>query len=181
MQWLIKTKRSFSKMTGFNSFIGKTIEKQVRDSAWGRLDLQKGDYGRKQCIARRNSRNFALKDRTLTSTPVKTLCVFQNWWIQTGIILILQVQLGGTFEAKQYNIEYSERSLTELMLSGSIFLAGGKWNVNWKVSFQNYLLKWGSRYPIYKDFQVTSEYWSQLRWDFPERIWRTIRWTKCSC
>mgnify|MGYP006145508861 CR=1 FL=1 len=46
----------------------------------------------------------------------------------------INTNLGAEFEADQYNVEYSERTLTNLLLSASHYLDGGKWQLNWKVS-----------------------------------------------
>ena len=46
----------------------------------------------------------------------------------------INTNLGAEFEADQYNVEYSERTLTNLLLSASHYLNNGKWQLNWKVS-----------------------------------------------
>ncbi|SHM42694.1 TonB-dependent Receptor Plug Domain [Cyclobacterium lianum] len=58
----------------------------------------------------------------------------QNGESKVGVFDFVNTNLGAVFEADQYNIEYSQRSLTNLMLSGAHFLSGGDWEVNWKVS-----------------------------------------------
>ncbi|MBD3626669.1 TonB-dependent receptor [Cyclobacterium sp.] len=58
----------------------------------------------------------------------------QNGESKVGVFDFINTNLGAVFEADQYNIEYSQRSLTNLMLSGAHFLRGGDWEVNWKVS-----------------------------------------------
>ncbi len=58
----------------------------------------------------------------------------QNGESKVGVFDFVNTNLGAVFEADQYNIEYSQRSLTNLMLSGAHFLNGGDWEINWKVS-----------------------------------------------
>jgi hypothetical protein len=42
--------------------------------------------------------------------------------------------LGANYEAKQYNLEYSQRALSSVLLSGSHFIKGNAWEVNWKLA-----------------------------------------------
>ncbi|HSI74832.1 MAG TPA: TonB-dependent receptor [Lunatimonas sp.] len=77
---------------------------------------------------------FGLAYKTNLSKYKLNLIRLQNGESKVGIFDFENTNLGAVFEADQYNIEYSQRSLTNLMLSGFHFLKGGDWEVNWKVS-----------------------------------------------
>ncbi|WP_209332261.1 TonB-dependent receptor [Lunatimonas salinarum] len=77
---------------------------------------------------------FGLAYKTDQSKYRLNLIRLQNGESKVGVFDFENTNLGAVFEADQYNIEYSERSLTSLMINGAHFLTGGKWEVNWKVS-----------------------------------------------
>ncbi|WP_375584203.1 TonB-dependent receptor domain-containing protein [Cyclobacterium xiamenense] len=77
---------------------------------------------------------FGLAYKTDFSKYKLNLIRLQNGESKVGVFDFENSNLGALFEADQYNIEYSERSLTNLMLSGAHFLKNGAWEVNWKVS-----------------------------------------------
>lgn len=132
------------------------------------LDLQKGDYGVNNVLLG-GIAGIALK--TERSKYRLNFMRLQNGESKAGIFDFTGSNLGANFEAKQYNIEYSERSLTNLLLSGEHFLAGGKWNVNWKVS------------PTISKIEDPDIRFTRFRLPqntistevgLPERIWRTL-------
>jgi TonB-dependent receptor len=53
---------------------------------------------------------------------------------KVGQFYFVNTNLGALFEANQYNIEYSERAMTNILLNGEHFLNRGKWNLEWKLS-----------------------------------------------
>ncbi|WP_162418398.1 TonB-dependent receptor [Cyclobacterium roseum] len=77
---------------------------------------------------------FGLAYKTDLSKFRLNLIRLQNGESKAGIFDFENTNLGAVFEADQYNIEYSQRSLTNLMLSGAHYLKDGDWEVNWKVS-----------------------------------------------
>lgn len=72
--------------------------------------------------------------KTQTSKYRLGLMRLQNGESKVGEFDIQNTNLGAVFEADQYNIEYSERALTNLMLNGVHHLKGNRWEVNWKLS-----------------------------------------------
>lgn len=58
----------------------------------------------------------------------------QNGESKVGRFDFLNSNLGANFEADQYNIEYNQRAMSNLLLAGEHFLGRGKWEVKWKIS-----------------------------------------------
>ncbi|MGK7389287.1 MAG: TonB-dependent receptor domain-containing protein [Candidatus Cyclobacteriaceae bacterium M2_1C_046] len=98
----------------------------------------------------------------------------QNGEKRAGIFDFIGSDEGADFLSFQHNLEYSERSLTNLFLGGEHFLGEGKWLVDWNLS-----PTWSSiddpdirftRYEVRNegDLSITSE------GGFPERIWRNL-------
>ncbi|MDN3687217.1 TonB-dependent receptor [Cyclobacterium jeungdonense] len=77
---------------------------------------------------------FGLAYKTDLSKYKLNLIRLQNGESKVGVFDFKNTNLGAVFEADQYNIEYSQRSLTNLMLSGFHYLEGSNWEVNWKIS-----------------------------------------------
>lgn len=132
------------------------------------LELQKGDYGVNNVLLG-GIAGIALK--TERSKYRLNFMKLQNGESKAGIFDFTNSNLGANFEAKQYNIEYSERSLTNILLAGEHFLASGKWNVNWKLS------------PTISKIEDPDIRFTRFRLPqntistevgLPERIWRTL-------
>ncbi len=58
----------------------------------------------------------------------------QNGESKAGLFDLNVRRLGSTFEAQQYNMEYSERSLTNVLLHGTHFDKTNTWRIEWKLS-----------------------------------------------
>src|SRR5690606_4708391 len=58
----------------------------------------------------------------------------QNGSSKAGIFAYRNSDLGANFTADQHNLEYSERSMTNLLLGGTHYTPNGSWEVEWKVS-----------------------------------------------
>jgi hypothetical protein len=68
-------------------------------------------------------------------TKIKlNLLRLQSGESKVGQFFFVNTNLGAEFEADQYNIEYSQKSMTNLLLSGTHFTSNRKWQLNWKVS-----------------------------------------------
>lgn len=123
-----KNETEFYQGAEFNLY-GKPSESNVNELE--PLERQKGDYGVNNVLLG-GIAGVALK--TQNSKFRLNFMKLQNGESKAGVFDFIGTNLGANFEAKQYNLEYSERSLTNILLGGEHFLAGGKWNVNWKVS-----------------------------------------------
>ncbi|SDC72597.1 TonB-dependent receptor [Algoriphagus faecimaris] len=95
------------------------------------LERQSGDYGVNNVMLG-GMAGIAMK--TNASKFRLTYLHLQNGESKAGEFDFVNTNLGANFEAKQYNIEYSERSLQSILLGGSHFLNGNSWEINWKVA-----------------------------------------------
>lgn len=95
------------------------------------LERQVGNYGVNNVMLG-GLAGIALK--TNTSKFKLNLLHLQNGESKAGIFDFVNSNLGANFEATQYNLEYSQRGLSSMLLSGSHFLKGGAWVVNWKLA-----------------------------------------------
>ncbi len=97
----------------------------------------------------------------------------QNGESTAGVFSFTNNDQGAYFEGIQHNLEYSERSLTNLLISGKHFWAGQTWNLEWKVSPSHSAINDPdirfTRYEI-RDGQ----YKIGTESGFPERIWRSL-------
>ncbi len=95
------------------------------------LERQVGDYGVNNVLLG-GLAGIALK--TDASKYKLNFLHLQNGESKAGIFDFVNTNLGANFEAKQYNLEYSERALTSVLLSGSHFFDGRNWEVSWKLA-----------------------------------------------
>lgn len=136
------------------------------------LELQKGDYGVNNVLLG-GMVGLALKtDRSKVRVNVMHL---QNGESKAGIFDYTATNQGTTFQAKQYNLEYSERGLTNVLVNGTHRLANPDWEFEWKLSptrstitdpdirFLRFGVENGEINP-----RITTEI------GLPERIWRFL-------
>ena len=82
-------------------------------------------------------------------------------------------EFGAVFEAAQTNLEYSERSLTNILLAGTHFSKDQSWEVEWKLSpTRSKITDPDVRFVRYRtdlqNLSINSEV------GYPERIWRFL-------
>lgn len=138
----------------------------------GRLEStesQIGNYGVNNVLMS-GLLGFALK--TEKSKYRINLLHLQNGESKAGIFDYSKSNDGTIFGGKQHNLEYNQRSLTNVLINGRHF--SEKWEVNWKVSPTLSLSKDPdirfTRYKIEDDnFIIGTES------GFPERIWRELQ------
>ncbi|NVJ87213.1 MAG: TonB-dependent receptor [Algoriphagus sp.] len=95
------------------------------------LERQRGDYGVNNVLVG-GLAGIAMK--TDNSKYKLNLMHLQNGESKAGEFDFVNTNLGANFEAKQYNLEYSQRSLTSVLLNGAHYLNGRDWEINWKVA-----------------------------------------------
>jgi TonB-dependent receptor len=95
------------------------------------LERQRGDYGVNNVLLG-GIAGIALK--TEASKFRLNFMHLQNGESKAGEFDFVNTNLGANFEAKQYNLEYSERALTSILLGGTHYLNGRDWEINWKVA-----------------------------------------------
>lgn len=95
------------------------------------LEEQTGDYGVNSVLLG-GMAGIALK--TEASKFKLNFLHLQNGESKAGEFMFLNTNLGAVFEAKQYNLEYSQRGLSSALLSGTHYFRGRSWEVNWKLA-----------------------------------------------
>lgn len=95
------------------------------------LERQRGDYGVNNVLLG-GLAGIALKtDHSKYKLNVMHL---QNGESKAGEFNFINTNLGANFEARQYNLEYSQRALTSVLLGGTHFFNGRDWEINWKIA-----------------------------------------------
>jgi len=140
-----------------------TTEMDVRE-------FQKGDYGTQSTLISAMG-GVALK--TKNSKIRLNLLHLQNGESKAGVFDFEGSDQGSIFSGFQHNLEYSQRSLSNLLLSGKHTFDDQKWDIEWKLSptlatmddpdirFTRYAVADGK-------FIIGTES------GFPERIWREL-------
>jgi len=133
-------------------------------------EFQKGDFG-VHGVLLSGLAGFALK--TLNSKYRINLVHLQNGESKAGIFNYIGSDQGSNFSGFQHNLEYSQRSLTNLLIDGKHSFTGSKWELVWKLSPTLSVIKDpDARFIRYvtdnEDFRLNTES------GFPERIWRDL-------
>jgi hypothetical protein len=134
-------------------------------------EFQKGDYG-VESVLWSGLAGFSIK--TLNSKIGITILHLQNGESKAGIFDYQSSDQGTIFSGFQHNLEYGQRALTNLLISGKHNLAGAKWTIDWKVSptvssMEDPDIRF-TRYVGPEDNYVIG-----TESGFPERIWRDLQ------
>ncbi len=133
-------------------------------------ESQAGDYGVKSTIL---GALAGISLQTATAGYRLTILHLQNGESKAGTFNYINNDQGSYFEGIQYNLEYSQRSLTNLLFQGTHRLKNDKWKIDWRlaptlstlydpdVRFTRYEIR-GDKYSISTEA------------GFPERIWRDL-------
>ncbi len=131
-------------------------------------ELQVGDYGSSNVILS-GVAGFAIK-RNKSKYGLK-LMHSQNGESKAGLFDFTGSELGSNFISVQNNLEYSERALTNALLSGEHYFNDATWEVDWKLSpTKSTITDPDIRFVRYRidGAPIGSEA------GFPERIWRFL-------
>jgi len=133
-------------------------------------EFQLGDYG-VYSVLWSGLAGFALK--TQNSKYRINLLHLQNGESRAGIFDYTGADQGSEFSGFQHNLDYSQRSLTNLLVDGKNSFPSSKWDIEWKVSptwskMEDPDIRF-TRY-IYED----GMYVIGTESGFPERIWRNL-------
>lgn len=123
-----KNDTEFYQGAQFNLFAKPISQSETEMEA---LERQVGNYGVNSVLLG-GLAGIALK--TEHSKYKLNILHLQNGESKAGTFDFINTNLGANFEAKQYNLEYSQRGLSSILLSGSHFIKGGAWEVNWKLA-----------------------------------------------
>jgi hypothetical protein len=111
--------------------------------------------------------------KTKQSKYIINLLHLQNGESKAGVFDYIGSDKGSVFTAFQHNLEYSQRSLTNLLLSGKHFLGQSKWEVEWKISPT--LSELEDPDIRFTRYETRGESYSiGTETGFPERIWREL-------
>jgi len=134
-------------------------------------EFQTGDYGVNDVML---SGLAGLAIKTKNSKYRFYLLHLQNGTSQAGIFDYDKTNLGTEFSGFQHNLEYSQRSLTNLLLDGKHSFLGKGWDIEWKFSptfssIEDPDIRF-TRYQIREDgsYSIGTEV------GFPMRIWRDL-------
>ncbi|MEZ5083539.1 MAG: TonB-dependent receptor [Bacteroidales bacterium] len=171
---------------GYNVAISyKNETEYFKDAEFGRYGLssdpnvnelevreyQKGDIGSNNVLLT-GLAGFAVK--TAKSKYRINLLHIQSGESKSGIFDYNGSDQGSVFDAYQHNLDYTQRSLTNLLLAGNHKLSNNTWDLEWKLSPSLALNKDPdvrfTRYEVNDDgsFSIGTEV------GFPERIWRSL-------
>jgi len=133
-------------------------------------ELQYGDYGVSGIIW------SGLAGVTLKTGKTKhgiNILHIQNGESTAGIFNFDNFDKGSVFSSYQHNLEYSQRSLTNLLLEGQYDLRDPKWFISWKVSpTLSGISDPDIRFTRYETGASSLKIGTET--GFPERIWREL-------
>jgi TonB-dependent receptor len=137
-----------------------------------RREYQVGDYGISNVMLN-GMAGLAYKNKN-TKLRINILHL-QNGESKAGIFKYEGLDKGSIFKAVQHNLEYSQRSLTNGLVSGKHFFGANKWEADWKISptFST-LYDPDIRFTRY-EIRGENNYSIGTETGFPERIWRELK------
>ncbi len=136
-----------------------------------RREYQYGNFGVNNVLL---SSMFGIALKKEHAKYTLNLLHLQNGESKAGIFKFIGSDEGSNFEAFQHNLDYSQRSLSNIFIEGKHFNDDKKWNVVWKVSPS--LSKIAdpdirfTRYEIRDENLIIG-----TEGGFPERIWRNLQ------
>ncbi|MDT8394519.1 MAG: TonB-dependent receptor [Bacteroidales bacterium] len=170
---------------GYNfAFSYKNNTEYYKDAEFGRYGLP-GDPG----IYEMNVREFQLGDyavndvllsglagfalKTMNSKYSLSVLHLQNGESKAGIFDYKNSDQGAVFYGIQHNLEYSQRSLSNLIMNGSHSFPARRWDFEWKVSpTYSRIEDPDIRFTRYEDRDGSYSIGTEV--GFPERIWRKL-------
>lgn len=135
-----------------------------------RREYTHGEYGSSSVLLG-GLAGFAIK--TKNSKYILNFLHLQNGESKAAIFDYSGSNQGSNFDAIQHNLEYNQRALTNVLISGKHFFSNNKWGVEWKISpTMSELCDPDVRFSRYETrgntFSISTEV------GFPERIWREL-------
>ena len=133
-------------------------------------EFQKGNFG-DNYVLMSGLAGFAIKTRH--SKYAIDLLHLQNGESRAGIFDYQGSDQGSNFDALQHNLDYSQRSLSNLLISGKHSSRDASWNYEWKLSPTYSVIKDPDiRFSRYQDRNGVYHIGTEV--GFPERIWRDL-------
>lgn len=94
-------------------------------------EIQTGEIGKNNVLVS-GLAGFSIKT-TNSKYRINALHI-QNGESTAGIFDLIKKDEGNNFKAKQHNLEYSERTLSNMMLIGNHNVGEGQWKIDWRAS-----------------------------------------------
>ena len=133
-------------------------------------EFQKGNFGVSNVLMS-GLAGFAIK--TNKSKYRINLMHLQNGESKAGVFDFNGSDQGSVFDALQHNLDYSQRSLTNLLVAGDHKFKNAKWSLEWKVSPTLAIMDDPDvRFTRYEDRDGKWAIGTEV--GFPERIWRSL-------
>lgn len=131
-------------------------------------EFQKGDFGMSNVLLS-GLAGFGLK--TQRSKFRLNILHLQNGESKAGVFDYQSSDLGTIFEGMQHNPEYSQRSVTNLLIDGKHSFGDSKWEIVWKVSPTLSAIE-DPEITFTRYVRQNDNYVIGTESGFPERIWR---------
>lgn len=155
----------------YNSY-GKKVPTANNPNELIPFQLQKGSFGVNNVLL---GGLAGLAVKTRHSKYKLNLLHLQNGETKAGIFTYLNRDQGANFDAFQHNLEYSQRSLSNILLNGNHFLKDNLWEIEWKLSPTRSSMKDPDiRYTRYRTDSGGREFTIGTESGPPERIWRYL-------
>ena len=133
-------------------------------------ELQTGDYGVNNVLL---STLAGVSLKTLNSKYTVNFLHLQNGESKAGIFDYYNADQGAIFYGYQHNLEYSQRSISNLLISGSHSIYNSKWDIDWKISpTLSKIVDPDIRFTRYEERDEKLIISTEA--GFPERIWRDL-------
>lgn len=133
-------------------------------------ELQRGSYGVNNVLMTAMAGFGIKKDNSKYTMNVIHL---QNGESKAGIFDYLNSDQGAIFNGYQHNLEYSQRSLTNVLFSGKHLMEDNDWEVEWRVAPTLSIIKDPDiRFTRYEERNDSLIIGTEA--GFPERIWREL-------
>jgi TonB-dependent receptor len=133
-------------------------------------ELQTGSFGVSNVLLT-GMAGFAMK--TMNSKYRINLLHLQNGESKAGIFDYYNADQGAIFEGYQHNLEYSQRSLTNLLIGGKHNIEKGGWEIEWKLSpTLSKMYDPDVRFTRYENRNGSFVIGTEA--GFPQRIWREL-------
>lgn len=143
----------------------------VDSTAMQTRELQTGSYGVNNVLMT-GMAGIAIK--TVKSKYTLNLLHLQNGESKAGVFDYYNSDQGAIFEGFQHNLEYSQRSLTNILLSGKHHRDGKNLEIEWKVApTLSVINEPDIRFTRYENRNDSLFIGTEA--GFPERIWRELR------
>lgn len=134
-------------------------------------EFQKGDFGVNSVLVS-GLAGVALK--TQYSKYRINFLHLQNGESKAGIFDYEGSDQGSVFSGYQHNLEYSQRSLTNILIDGKHSLGKSQWDIIWKLSpTLSVIQDPDARFVRYVE-GIEGDYLINTESGFPERIWRNL-------